>query len=122
MLLQDFFRIIDIDITDNEAFIKLELNSEHPIFQGHFPGYPITPGVCVTQMAVDLFSHIFQQEYKIHQAKSIKFINIIKPNETSICDYKLSWEKLDSQEYRLKTLVTHGDTIYAKMDFTLRNK
>ncbi|MBO4656076.1 MAG: hypothetical protein J5644_11075 [Bacteroidales bacterium] len=122
MLLNSFFHILKEERAENSAQFTIKLNAEHPIFQGHFPGYPITPGVCVTQMAVDLFSHIFQQKFMIKKAKNIKFINILKPDETDTCDYQLSWEAVDGQEYRIKAIVNQGDTIYAKMDLTLRNE
>lgn len=120
MLLNSFFDIIQVDTADNAARFTIQLNPEHPIFQGHFPGCPITPGVCVTQMAIDLFSHFFKQEYILHKARGIKFLNIIRPNETPELDYLLTWEEIENQEYRLKAIVQHAETIYAKIDITLR--
>jgi 3-hydroxyacyl-[acyl-carrier-protein] dehydratase len=121
MLLQDFFTIIDTDIAQNEALIELELNPRHSIFQGHFPGYPITPGVCVTQMAVDLFSLIQQQEYIMAQAKSIKFLQIIRPEENPRVHYRMNWEPIAEQQYRMKVVVYHEDTTFAKIDITVNS-
>lgn len=122
MLLKDFFKIINVDIADNAALIEVELNPQHSIFQGHFPRYPITPGVCVTQMAVDLFSHIQQQEYAMTKAKSIKFIHIIKPEENPIVHYQLNWEQLDGQQYQLKAVAYHEDTTFAKINITVETE
>ena len=122
MLLQDFFKIIKTDITQNEALTELALNPQHAIFQGHFPGYPITPGVCVTQMAVDLFSLIQQQEFVMMSAKSIKFLQIIKPEEHPRVHYRMNWEPIDEQQYRLKAVVYHEDTIFAKIDITVKTE
>lgn len=122
MLLNSFFYILTEDLAENTARFTIKLNPEHSIFQGHFPGYPITPGVCVAQMAVDLFSYIWHQEFNIHKAKSIKFINLLKPEETDTCDYQLTWEKLDGQEFRMKAIVTLEDTTIAKLDLTLRKQ
>ena len=119
MLLKDFFKIISTDISDNEALIELELNPQHSIFQGHFPGHPITPGVCVTQMVVDLFSIIQQQEYMMTKAKSVKFLHIIKPEENPRLHYRMNWEHIADQQFRMKATVYHGATTFAKIDITV---
>lgn len=49
MLLNDFFKITDIKNADKYT-ISIEMNPKHDIYKGHFPGNPITPGVCLTQM------------------------------------------------------------------------
>lgn len=122
MLLKDFFKIISINTTDNESFIELEINPLHPIFQGHFPGHPITPGVCVSQMAVDLFSHLMQQEFVMCKAKSVKFINIIKPTETPRVHYQLNWEQVAEGQYQMKALVYHEDITFAKINITVETE
>ena len=122
MLLQDFFKIINTDIADNTALVEVELNPQHAIFQGHFPGQPITPGVCVTQMAVDIFSHIQQQEYTLTQAKSIKFTHIIKPEENPRVHYQLNWEQVAERQYQMKALVYHEDTTFAKINITVETE
>ncbi|MBR4536022.1 MAG: hypothetical protein IKO62_05125 [Bacteroidales bacterium] len=122
MLLPDFFKIINTDITDNEALVEVELNPQHAIFKGHFPGHPITPGVCVTQMAVDLFSHIQQQEYALTKAKSVKFIHIIKPEKPPRVHYQLNWEEVTDRQYQLKALVCHEKTTFAKINITVETE
>lgn len=122
MLLQDFFKIINADIAENAALVEVELNPQHAVFQGHFPGYPITPGVCVTQIAVDLFSHIQQREFGMTKAKSIKFIHIIKPEENPRVHYQLNWEQVDGQQYQLKVVAYHNDTTFAKISITVETE
>jgi 3-hydroxyacyl-[acyl-carrier-protein] dehydratase len=122
MLLQDFFKIINADITDNAALVEVELNPQHAIFQGHFPGHPITPGVCVNQIAVDLFSHIQQQEYAMTKAKSVKFIHIIKPEENPRVHYQLNWMQVTEQQYKIEALVYHEDTTFAKINITVETE
>lgn len=120
MLLHTFFDILNVQTADHAARFAIQLNPEHPIFMGHFPGCPIAPGVCVTQMAIDLFSHHLNQKYTLHKARGIKFLNIIRPNETPELDYLLTWEEVENQEYRVKAIVQHEETIFAKIDITLR--
>jgi 3-hydroxyacyl-[acyl-carrier-protein] dehydratase len=49
----DYFRLIDriIDFNVGERTITVEAQvpQKHTIFEGHFPGYPIMPGVLLTE-------------------------------------------------------------------------
>lgn len=119
MLFHSFFNILTENINENQAEFDIQLNSEHSIFLGHFPMYPITPGVCITQMAVDLFSYIQKENYHLQKAKSIKFLNIIKPQETPQLTYQLNWEKIDCNTFKIKALVHHQEQVFAKFDFEL---
>lgn len=124
MLLNSFFYIINEEKTDHSVETcpgaslqcTVRINPDHQIFKGHFPGYPIVPGVCVTQMAVDLFSHFQQQEFVMTKAKSIKFLNLIKPNEIDTVCYQLSWDKLENNEYQVKAVVSHEELTIAKIN------
>ena len=47
-------------LTDAEGAI-VRLLPESPVYQGHFPGYPITPGVCLVQIALELIEEMAGQ-------------------------------------------------------------
>lgn len=119
MFLDTLFHIDSEQISDNQADFTVRLNPSHPIYKGHFPNDPITPGVCVVQIAIDLFSHLRRQEYILSQAKNIKFIQIIRPHEYEQVEYRLSWEPLDDGNYTVKVVVAHNETIFSKMSVIL---
>ena len=62
----------------------LRLNPGHIIYQAHFPGEPITPGVCILQMGVELLSDALGREVELKEAKSVKFLNILRPDGTPL--------------------------------------
>ena len=50
MLISNLYSVIKSDKINNENIkIQIELNPKHPIFEGHFPGNPIMPGVLITE-------------------------------------------------------------------------
>ena len=51
MLLENFYKIIHIkEREDGKQAIEIELNPGHVLYQGHFPGQPVVPGVCTLQI------------------------------------------------------------------------
>lgn len=119
MFQDDLFQILTEEIEDNRALFAIRLNREHSIYSGHFPGDPITPGVCVVQIATDLFSHLMKKECTLITAKNVKFLNIIKPTEHDTINYELNWEKTENESYKVKVVVKAEDVVFSKMSLEL---
>ena len=54
ILKNDFYHIAQASVDLPRATYEIALNAQHFIYQAHFPGEPITPGVCILQMACEL--------------------------------------------------------------------
>jgi 3-hydroxyacyl-[acyl-carrier-protein] dehydratase len=42
-------RIVDLNIGEKTITVEAQVPERHTIFEGHFPGYPIMPGVLLTE-------------------------------------------------------------------------
>ena len=42
-------RIVDLNVGDRTITVEAQVPEKHTIFEGHFPGYPIMPGVLLTE-------------------------------------------------------------------------
>ena len=92
----------------------VRLLPDSPVYQGHFPGYPITPGVCLVEIALELFSEREGRPVRLEAAKNIKFTNPVLPTETTELRFNLGGEG-----DRRTVEILAGDTLCAKMSFTV---
>lgn len=63
--------------------IVVELNRESEIYAAHFPSHPITPGVTIVQIAVELLSIVMDRPVDVTFAKNIKFLVPIIPEQNT---------------------------------------
>ena len=62
---------------------------DHPIFQGHFPGRPVTPGMAMVQLTQQLLSEGLSQEVHLRTARAIKFLSPLEPTTGAELDVLL---------------------------------
>ena len=93
----------------------IHLDPGHVIYKAHFPGFPVTPGVCIVGMAVELASALSGRKLSLSEAKDIKFVMPITPKGETVVDFDLS---LDGDI--LKASVKVGEEPCAKMTVTLK--
>ncbi len=60
-------------VSRGEGTATVRLLPESPIYKAHFPGYPVTPGVTLVQMGLELMGR------KLAAAKDIKFVVPVLP-------------------------------------------
>jgi len=42
-------RIVDLNVAEKKITVEAQVPAAHTIFEGHFPGFPIMPGVLLTE-------------------------------------------------------------------------
>ncbi|MEG0759916.1 3-hydroxyacyl-[acyl-carrier-protein] dehydratase [Chryseobacterium piscicola] len=114
-ILTDFYTLKSSEKTENGSFIaNISLNKDHEIFKGHFPGNPVTPGVCMMQIVKELTEEFTGKKLFLKSASNVKFMAIINPFETP--DLDLSFIITESEtEVKVKNTTAFGETIALKM-------
>jgi 3-hydroxyacyl-[acyl-carrier-protein] dehydratase len=78
-----------------EGFLEatLALEPGHPIFQGHFPGQPVVPGVCMMQVVKELLEAyaLAETPTRLVHADSAKFLSLIDPRDTRSVEAELRY-------------------------------
>ncbi len=91
MLLNNFFTISDLEITGFDVKAELLINAGHKIFEGHFPGQPVVPGVCMMQMVKEIIEDVVQKKTNLVKANEMKFLAIIDPRQNNIISTTLKY-------------------------------
>ena len=87
---------------------EIVLDERHFIYQAHFPGEPVTPGVCIIQIAEELLEDHLQRDFEIRQVKNVKFLSVVSPTSTPCVTYTFSRLTVseESGECKAQILVT----------------
>lgn len=70
--------------TGTQLNVQVELRENHSVFDGHFPGLPILPGVYLIQMIKDSLNSFLRDNYRVHSADTVKFLLPVEPGKNNM--------------------------------------
>lgn len=115
MLNNDFFSITDFQQEENTVKATLVLNPEHLIFEGHFPDFPVVPGVCMMQMMREVMEKVLNKKTNIKKADHLKFLSLINPQETTVVDTVLTYKNLEDGNISVDAKIFNDTITFFKM-------
>lgn len=116
MLLEGFYtltKIEQIDAKEHEAFIHL--NKDHAIFSGHFPGNPVTPGVCMIQILKEITAKITNKKLVMKSSSNVKFMALINPEVNPDLKINILINSETEGEIHIKNVCYFDETVALKM-------
>ncbi|MCB0760135.1 MAG: 3-hydroxyacyl-ACP dehydratase [Flavobacteriales bacterium] len=101
---------------DGHAF-HIELNAQHPVYEGHFPGQPVAPGVMLTRMIQELTEEISGSKLFLAEARSIKFLKFVDPTATPTLDVHIQLIP-DEEVVKINSRADFEGATYFKLNAT----
>ena len=108
---------------DDQTAADIALLADHVIYRAHFPGQPVTPGVCILQIIGELLEDRLGETLQLTTVKNLKFVRPLSPVENN--EVTVTFRHIDSEGETVKTkgdITAGGETftsfslIYAKGD------
>lgn len=123
MLLDNFYKIIHIEEKeDGKREIEIELNPGHALYQGHFPGQPVVPGVCTLQIIKESAERIVNRPLQYAQIASSKFLSAVNPLETQLLHLSIQLKETEEALLKLQAEGVCNGKEFIKLKATLNKK
>jgi len=105
-LLNEFFFVENESRTDNSFTCQLRFDATHTIFQGHFPGQPVVPGVCSIEIVRELMGMILQKNVSLKESSNVKFLRLLTPENAPVAE--MSWKEENGEIVVQATMKVEG--------------
>ena len=115
MLLKNFYTVQSFEFTEGQLVSEIFINKDHDIFNGHFPGNPVMPGVCMIQIIKELTEKALEKKLFMEKSSNIKFMALINPedNNTLVLNLNITEEE---GKFKVKNITKMGDTVALKFN------
>jgi 3-hydroxyacyl-[acyl-carrier-protein] dehydratase len=119
MLLKNFYEILETEIeTPERTSFLVKLNTEHEIYQGHFPENPVVPGVCMVQMIKELLEKIEGRDLFMEKSDNMKFLNIVNPLKHSELNVRIVKRPVVDEKITIDVEIGFEEVIFFKFKGT----
>ena len=91
-------RIVDLNIADETITVEAQVPTTHTIFEGHFPGFPIMPGVLLTEAMAQSSGWLllgvmkFERMPFLAMVKEAKMRGFVSPGDLLTIEAKIEHE------------------------------
>jgi len=119
MLSGSFYTILtfstsELALNQKQVRVSVLLNPGHLIFQGHFPGNPVVPGVCQIQMVKELVEKGLNQTLRLTESDNIKFLLMINPIEIPRIDFDILIKPIAVQQFQITATISFESSLFLK--------
>ena len=91
-------RIVDLNLGERTITVEAQVPQKHTIFEGHFPGYPIMPGVLLTEAMAQSSGWLllgitkFERMPFLAMVKEAKMRGFVSPGDLLTIEAKIEHE------------------------------
>jgi 3-hydroxyacyl-[acyl-carrier-protein] dehydratase len=114
MLQESFFQFTTPQTDGNTSTTTITLNAGHQIFEGHFPGQPVVPGVCMMQMVKEVLENIVGTKTKLVKAGDMKFLAILNPQVNGAANMHVTYTTTDDGNLKVDALIQQETSTFFK--------
>lgn len=119
MLRNDLYNILTLDTSEHTLRAEIGITKSHPIFEGHFPGQPVLPGVCMIQIVRELMEVQCQKSFRLISADNIKFLSVLDPEKTESVTAVLNFS-IEGNLYNVQATLARDQVFYFKFKGVLQ--
>lgn len=115
MLMIDYYKIKDfLQKEDGTALFQVVLLSDCEVYEGHFPGEPVSPGVCNIQMIKECAEKIVGKPLLLSNLQQCRLTTLVTPLKHPQMEVTIHLEEMEDV-YKLKATLGKGEKIYLDM-------
>ena len=115
MLIKDYYTIENVSkLEDGAVRFDISLNADCPVYEGHFPGEPVSPGVCNIQMIKECAEQVAGKPLLMNNLQQCRLTTLVTPLQHPQVEITLALEaKADT--YKLKATLGKGTDTYLEL-------
>ena len=117
----NLFVMRNLALEDSRLTAEIVINWDSKVFDGHFPGRPVLPGVVMLRIIRQALELHFERKLMMVKLLSIRFTSMVVPEENLNERIDLVVNEIDGA-LTVSGKWLHGESVAAKFKMSYRNE
>ena len=123
MLLEgDYYTLLGSDADGLSGSFDLAIRPESRIFEGHFPGNPVCPGVCGVELIRECAARVVGCNLRIARISKCRFLSVARPQDGCRLSFDVALTPADDGAYQLRAKMHDGSKDYMSFAGTVQTE
>lgn len=114
MIKDNYYQLLDFRREENHAVFRVRLLADCKVYEGHFPGHPISPGVCNMAMIKECATLVTACPLRIREVKRCRLTAVMSPSLCADLCVTIDVLLLDNESYSVKATIADTAKVYVK--------
>lgn len=114
MLIENYYKINDIEKEEGKTVFQISLNPDCKVYEGHFPGEPVSPGVCNIQMIKECAEYVSGKPLFLNNLQQCRLTTLVTPLAHPEVEVIINLEEKGDAN-KLKAILGKGEEIYLEL-------
>jgi 3-hydroxyacyl-[acyl-carrier-protein] dehydratase len=114
MLIKDFYNINKVVTGESDIDAIISLNKNHEVYDGHFPGQPVVPGVIQLQFVKEILEKCLKLKLLMNFVSQVKYLVPIIPENNARLSIKISINRSVDESLKVKAIIYSEDITFTK--------
>lgn len=120
MLIENYYTVIHSHCEGDTALFRLALCPDCKVYEGHFPGQPVCPGVCNIQMIKECLEILLGKHLLISEIQQCRLTVLVTPSEYPLVEVRINILTIDEES--VKFYATLGTAAQVCLDLKAEAK
>ncbi|MDR3267458.1 MAG: hydroxymyristoyl-ACP dehydratase [Tannerella sp.] len=118
-MLSDYYSINHQRTEGDTTVFEVALNPDCAVYQGHFPGMPVAPGVCNIQMIKECTERIIGRPLLLEYLSQCKMTTLITPRQHPTLQVRIRILENDGTQVNVQAAIGQGEDAFITLKGTL---
>lgn len=110
-MIKDYYTINEIVQKEGVTLFHISLCPDSIVYEGHFPGEPVSPGVCNIQMIKECAEQVAGKSLLLNNLQQCRLTTLMTPVQHPQVEVNIHLEE-KGDAYKLKATIGKGEEVY----------
>ncbi len=115
MLLPDYYTILNRRTDGDAAVFDIALNAACEVYKGHFPGTPVSPGVCNIQMLKECAEQVVGKPLLLNYIQQCRLTTLVTPQQHPEVEVRVWIVAPIEGGVKLRATLGKGELVYLEL-------